>query len=104
MRKKEKDPEVHQNSNDDTIGAIRKISKIQIQQHREMSLTANGVSCSKMVGPICFWAACVAHSGYRWSSSLMSANLHQVYYMFESKVVYAFKCVLKIYSTYKNIK
>jgi len=65
MRKKEKDPEVHQNSNDDTIGAIRKISKIQIQQHREMSPTPIGVSCSKMVGPICLWAACVAHSGYR---------------------------------------
>jgi hypothetical protein len=65
MRKKEKDPEVHQNSNDDTIGAIRKISKIQIQQHREMSPTANEVSCSKMVGPICLWTACVAHSGHR---------------------------------------
>jgi hypothetical protein len=64
MRKKEKDP-VHQNSNDDTIGAIRKISKIQIQQHREMSPTTNEVSCSKMVGPICLWAACVAHSGHR---------------------------------------
>jgi hypothetical protein len=54
MRKKEKDMEVHQNSNDDTIDFIRKISKIQIQQHREISPTANGVSCQRWLGLFVF--------------------------------------------------
>jgi hypothetical protein len=55
-----------------------------------------------MVEPICFWTACIAHSGHCWSSSLILANLHQVYYMFKRKVVYAFKCVLKIYFILKK--